>query len=69
MKRIMCYGDSLTWGWIPVIEGSPTRRYPYEDRWTGAMASHLGFRHFFSRLDIIIFFDFCKNVFYVYRLL
>lgn len=34
-----------------------------------AMASHLGFRHFFSRLDIIIFFDFCKNVFYVYRLL
>ena len=34
-----------------------------------AMASHLGFRHFFSRLDIIILFDFCINVFYVFRLL
>ena len=19
-KRIMCFGDSLTWGWVPVIE-------------------------------------------------
>lgn len=34
-----------------------------------AMASHLGFRHYYSRLDIIIFFDFCKNVFYAFRLL
>lgn len=41
-KSIMCFGDSLTWGWIPVIEGAPTYRYPYEKRWTGAMASHLG---------------------------
>lgn len=41
-KSIMCYGDSLTWGWIPVIEGAPTLRYPYRDRWTGAMAAHLG---------------------------
>lgn len=38
----MCFGDSLTWGWIPVIEGSPTYRYPFEERWTGAMAAHLG---------------------------
>jgi lysophospholipase L1-like esterase len=41
-KSILCFGDSLTWGWIPVIEGPPTRRYPYEQRWTGAMASYLG---------------------------
>jgi len=41
-KSIMCFGDSLTWGWIPVLEGSPTHRYPYEERWTGAMASALG---------------------------
>ncbi|MHA6645884.1 GDSL-type esterase/lipase family protein [Mesorhizobium sp. A623] len=41
-KSILCFGDSLTWGWIPVIEGSPTYRYPYEQRWTGVMASHLG---------------------------
>lgn len=41
-KTILCYGDSLTWGWIPVVEGSPTHRYAYRDRWTGAMAHHLG---------------------------
>jgi lysophospholipase L1-like esterase len=41
-KSILCYGDSLTWGWIPVTQGAPTLRYPYRDRWTGAMATHLG---------------------------
>jgi lysophospholipase L1-like esterase len=42
VKSIMCYGDSLTWGWIPVSEGSPTYRYPFSQRWPGAMASCLG---------------------------
>ncbi|MBV9225577.1 MAG: SGNH/GDSL hydrolase family protein [Acidobacteriaceae bacterium] len=41
-KSILCYGDSLTWGWIPVEDGSPTRRYPFASRWTGAMAKELG---------------------------
>jgi lysophospholipase L1-like esterase len=41
-KSILCYGDSLTWGWIPVEEGSPTRRYPFADRWTGVVAAELG---------------------------
>lgn len=41
-KSIMCFGDSLTWGWIPVLEGVPTFRYPYEQRWTGVMALELG---------------------------
>lgn len=41
-KSILCFGDSLTWGWIPVLEGAPTARYPYEQRWTGAMAAELG---------------------------
>ena len=41
-RSILCFGDSLTWGWIPVEEGSPTLRYPFEQRWTGAMASKLG---------------------------
>lgn len=41
-KSIMCFGDSLTWGWIPVVEGAPTYRYPYRERWTGAMANALG---------------------------
>ena len=41
-KSIMCYGDSLTWGWIPTGEGAPTYRYPFAQRWTGAMAERLG---------------------------
>lgn len=41
-RSILCFGDSLTWGWIPVVEGSPTHRYPYEERWTGVAAAHLG---------------------------
>ncbi|RZM94048.1 hydrolase [Bradyrhizobium genosp. SA-3] len=41
-RRILCFGDSLTWGWIAVPEGSPTTRFPLHERWTGAMAAALG---------------------------
>lgn len=41
-RRILCFGDSLTWGWIPTADGPPTQRYGYEERWTGVMASMLG---------------------------
>ena len=41
-KSIMCFGDSLTWGWIPVVEGAQTQRYAYEKRWTGVMSNELG---------------------------
>lgn len=41
-KTILCFGDSLTWGWVPVPGGLPTTRYPFADRWTGAMAERLG---------------------------
>ncbi|MEV0277016.1 SGNH/GDSL hydrolase family protein [Streptomyces sp. NPDC050610] len=41
-KRILCFGDSLTWGWTPVAEGETSRRYPFEERWTGVMAGALG---------------------------
>jgi lysophospholipase L1-like esterase len=41
-KRVLCFGDSLTWGWIPVAEGMPTQRYPRDVRWTGVMADRLG---------------------------
>jgi lysophospholipase L1-like esterase len=41
-KRIMCFGDSLTWGWVPVIEGVPTTRYPAHIRWTGVLQKELG---------------------------
>lgn len=39
--RIMCYGDSNTWGWMPV-ERIPTTRYPSDVRWTGVLQKQLG---------------------------
>lgn len=36
--HILCYGDSNTWGYIPLIG----QRYPREVRWTGVMAALLG---------------------------
>lgn len=44
-RRILCYGDSLTWGWIPVAEGAPTQRFSREQRWTGVLADQLGPGH------------------------
>ena len=40
--RILCYRDSLTWGWVPMDNAVPTHRYPYEQRWTGVMAAEIG---------------------------
>jgi len=41
-KRIMCFGDSLTWGWVPVPGAAPSRRYGPNERWTGVLATELG---------------------------
>jgi lysophospholipase L1-like esterase len=41
-KRVLCFGDSLTWGWIPVADGMPTERYARHLRWTGVLADRLG---------------------------
>ncbi|WP_018156011.1 SGNH/GDSL hydrolase family protein [Demetria terragena] len=41
-KNILCFGDSLTWGWVPVLEGAPTQRYTRDVRWTGVLTEHLG---------------------------
>ena len=38
MKRILCYGDSNTWGYNPATKD----RYPKEVRWTGVLAAALG---------------------------
>ena len=35
MKRILCYGDSNTWGLIP--GSNPHQRYSIEKRWTGIL--------------------------------
>jgi lysophospholipase L1-like esterase len=41
-KRIVAYGDSLTWGWIPNTPTVPATRYPLRQRWTGVLAAALG---------------------------
>lgn len=41
-RHILCFGDSLTWGWVPVPEGHPTTRYDRAQRWPGVMAEALG---------------------------
>jgi lysophospholipase L1-like esterase len=41
-KRVLCFGDSLTWGWVPTADGMPTERYPRHLRWTGVLSEQLG---------------------------
>ncbi|WP_395168368.1 SGNH/GDSL hydrolase family protein [Piscirickettsia salmonis] len=38
MKTILCYGDSLTWGYNPENSG----RYSFDQRWTGVLQENLG---------------------------
>lgn len=38
MKSILCYGDSITWGYSP----SDGTRFPFEDRWPGILQLELG---------------------------
>ena len=38
MKYILCYGDSNTWGRIPITRG----RYDFNVRWPGVMQAELG---------------------------
>ena len=45
MKRILCYGDSNTWGYDPVetgTEGGAPARFSEEIRWTGVLRQLLG---------------------------
>jgi lysophospholipase L1-like esterase len=37
-KRVLCYGDSNTWGYMPAIG----KRYPANIRWTGLLQEKLG---------------------------
>ena len=43
-KRILCYGDSNTWGSVPRWKdlGVPSERYDRETRWPGRLAALLG---------------------------
>jgi len=38
-KRVLCFGDSNTWGYIP---GTKHERYPANVRWTGVLQQLLG---------------------------
>jgi len=38
MKKILCYGDSATWGYNPVDGAS----HPFDRRWPGILQSELG---------------------------
>lgn len=39
MKRILCFGDSNTWGYVPLSE---VERFPADVRWPGVMRERLG---------------------------
>jgi CubicO group peptidase (beta-lactamase class C family)/lysophospholipase L1-like esterase len=41
-RRILVFGDSNTWGWIPVEQGFPTTRYGANTRWPGVARAALG---------------------------
>ncbi|MFL5336349.1 MAG: GDSL-type esterase/lipase family protein [Geminicoccaceae bacterium] len=40
--RVMVFGDSIAWGWIPQADGFPTTRFPPEVRWPGVLQAELG---------------------------
>jgi lysophospholipase L1-like esterase len=41
-RRIMCFGDSNTWGFIPVAAPPTTARFERDRRWPHVMAASLG---------------------------
>lgn len=42
MKRVLCYGNSNTWGTMPMTGIDDVRRHDPDVRWPGAMANALG---------------------------
>jgi lysophospholipase L1-like esterase len=42
MPNILCYGDSNTWGCIPLQGPEPARRFPPAQRWPGVLRRELG---------------------------
>ena len=68
-RRILCFGDSNTFGWIGRLDG-PTLRFPSDIRWTGRLSTLLGpdfeiieegldqIGHIFGNLGFFRFVDF-----------
>jgi lysophospholipase L1-like esterase len=44
-RRILAFGDSNTWGWVPRAEGFPTNRLADDQRWGGVLQRALGSGH------------------------
>ena len=42
MKNILCFGDSNTWGCVPLEGPVPARRFPPATRWPGVLRRELG---------------------------
>lgn len=42
MKTILCYGDSNTWGAMPLVRLGETQRYGATERWPGVLRQQLG---------------------------
>ncbi len=42
MRSILCYGDSNTWGAMPVVRLGQVDRYPPDERWPGVLREQLG---------------------------
>lgn len=42
MKNILCYGDSNTWGMVPMATVTSAERHRQHDRWPSVLANQLG---------------------------
>lgn len=41
-KTVVCFGDSNTFGWLPTLSRTTSRRYAADRRWPGVLAKRLG---------------------------
>jgi lysophospholipase L1-like esterase len=41
-KRVLVFGDSNSWGWVPKGDILPSERYPEDQRWPSVMQAALG---------------------------
>jgi lysophospholipase L1-like esterase len=45
VKTILCFGDSNTWGCVPLTGPAPPRRHGPSQRWPGVLRRELGDGH------------------------
>lgn len=41
-RQVLCYGDSNTWGCVPLEDSEDPARFPRAERWTGVLQDELG---------------------------